>query len=76
MNVFLNIFVMDFLIRVEITVYHSDNTIVMASFDVSSLFTNIPLVATINIITDDLFKEKGASDIFKSCSKDWLFWVS
>ena len=38
---------------------------VMASFDVESLFTNIPLQETINIITDSLFKEKLRFKNFK-----------
>ena len=41
----------------EITSFKSDNKTVMASFDVSSLFTNIPLDETITIITDTLFRE-------------------
>ena len=41
----------------EITSFKSDNKTVMASFDVSSLFTNIPLDETIAIITDTLFSE-------------------
>ena len=41
----------------EITSCKSDNKTVMASFDVFSLFTNIPLDETITIITDTLFSE-------------------
>ena len=44
----------------EITSFKSDNKAVMASFDVSSLFTNIPLDETITIITDTLFRKTDA----------------
>ena len=46
-----------FLFVKEITSFKSDDKPVMTSFDVSSLFTNIPLDGTITIITDTLFNE-------------------
>ena len=39
----------------------------MVSYDVSSLFTNIPLDETINIILDDLFSETDVLS-FNGCS--------
>ena len=41
----------------EITAFSSDEELVMASFDVSSLFTNIPLEETIDLCTDLIFNE-------------------
>ena len=41
----------------------SSNTF-MASFDVRSLFTNVPLLETINICADVLFKEDNCVDCF------------
>ena len=41
----------------EITSFHTDPDCVMASFDVSSLFTNVPLNECVNICCDLLFKD-------------------
>ena len=41
----------------EITSFHTDSDCVMASFDVSSLFTNVPLNECVNICCDLLFKD-------------------
>ena len=51
----------------EITCFKSDNKTVMASFDVSNLFTNIPLDETITILSDTLFRETDTIR-FENCS--------
>ena len=40
-----------------------DKQYIMASLDVNSLFTNIPLEETIKICTDELFKDKNTKKI-------------
>ena len=51
----------------EITDFENANSYTMASFDVTSLFTNIPLDETINIILDLLFTNEN--DKFHNFSK-------
>jgi hypothetical protein len=41
------------------------NNVIMASFDVTFLFTNIPLDETINIISDQLFSTQTFYHGFK-----------
>ncbi len=43
----------------EISSFTTDEQLVMASFDVSSLFTNIPLDETIDLCTDLVFHDNG-----------------
>ena len=53
----------------EITAFSTDEELVMASFDVSSLFTNIPLDETIDLCTDLIFDENDKLQ-YKDCSLD------
>ena len=53
----------------EITAFSSSEELVMASFDVSSLFTNIPLDETIDICTDLVFDETDTLQ-YRDCSLD------
>ena len=51
----------------EITSFTGSDRLVMASFDVSSLFTNIPLNETIDLCTDLIFDESDSFD-FSDCT--------
>ena len=53
----------------EITTFSTDEELVMASFDVSSLFTNIPLDETIDLCTDLIFDENDKLQ-YRDCSLD------
>ena len=53
----------------EITAFSSSEELVMASFDVSSLFTNIPLDETIDLCTDLVFDETDTLQ-YRDCSLD------
>ena len=53
----------------EITAFNSDEELVIASFDVSSLFTNIPLEETIDLCTDLIFNETDILQ-YRDCSLD------
>ena len=53
----------------EITAFSTDEELVMASFDVSSLFTNIPLDETIDLCTDLIFDEYDKLQ-YRDCSLD------
>ena len=45
----------------EISKFDNANGLVMASFDIQSLFTNIPLDETINICADSIYANNGSS---------------
>ena len=51
----------------EITSFHKDEDLVMASFDVSSLFTNIPLDECIDLCIELLFEHSENLD-YRDCS--------
>ena len=53
----------------EITAFSTDEELAMASFDVSSLFTNIPLDETIDLCTDLIFDEYNKLQ-YRDCSLD------
>ena len=53
----------------EITAFRSSEDLVMASFDVSSLFTNVPLDETIDLCTDLAFDETDKLQ-HRDCSLD------
>ena len=65
----------------EITNIPNSNSYTMVSFDVQSLFTNIPLVETINIAADKYFSQesyrffslKSFSDLLTLAVKDIIF---
>ena len=63
----------------EITSFTGSDRFVMASFDVSSLFTNIPLNETIDLYTDLIFDESDSFD-FSDCTfkraefKNYFVW--
>ena len=50
----------------EITAFQNDSDLVMASFDVSSLFTNIPLDESVDLCVDLLFAECDTFE-YKDC---------
>ena len=47
----------------EITSFHKDEDLVMASFDVSNLFTNIPLDECIDLCIELLFEDTKNTSI-------------
>ena len=57
----------------EITKIDSKNTF-MASFDVKSLFTNIPLEETISIIINELFQNKEVLEVKLENSGDIVYY--
>ena len=48
----------------EIENYKCNNSDIMASFDIKSLYTNIPLIETINIIIDLVFANNSLFNLF------------
>ena len=59
----------------EITSFNTDVELVMASFGVSSLFTNIPLDETIDVCTDLIFDENDKLQ-YRDCSWTTLSFAS
>ena len=53
----------------EITAFSTDEELVMASFDVSSLFTNIPLDEIIDLCADLIIDENDKLQ-YRDCSLD------
>ena len=51
----------------EITSFQKEENLVMASFDVSSLFTNIPLEESIDLCIELLFSDNDSLE-YRDCS--------